>query len=415
MTTEERLASMSQEDREWEEFFLHCEQYVDSCHRAGFPHHAMRVVDSLAQTIPHPKIHLLRAVTLAICGHHREAIDLMEATVANHPELLVNPGYVEYNIGLWRLTLGDYSAWGQYEKGHLVKVRPFRVGAPTWEGQELGPDSVLCIWGEQGAGDVFMFLRFIEDAARRSKAQIVLEVDYALTDILRSSPIVQRVGAVVSLLEAESSAIPHDVQVSIVSLPYRLGYTDEKPLRFREPYMAARPEWSAKAAEILRNAYGLSDAKPKVGFAWAGSSAHANNARRSIGLDAMAPLLAMSDVQWVNLQKNESCPGVAADIGPTLDYWSQTAAFLTNLDLVVSCDTALVHLAGAMGLPVMVMVPWAPCWRWGTEGDTTLWYKRTTLYRQPKPGDWATVVENVALGIEQFAAARRGQRERASI
>lgn len=414
MTIVERLAALGTEERAWEDFFVHCEQYVDSCHRGGFPEHARCITASLAVTCPHRKARILHAVTLGICGYPREAIALLESTVQENPDLLLNPGFVEYNTALWRLTLGDYSAWGGYEQGHLVNVRPKRLGAPSWEGDYMGPDKTLCIWGEQGAGDVFMFLRFVEDAAERSGARIILEVDPTLTEVLRSSPIVTRVGALVAILEAETSVISHDAQVSIVSLPYRLGYTTVEPLAYRGPYMAPRPQWAERAGEILRDGHGLDHGKPWVGIAWNGGTAHSNNARRSIGLDAVRPLLEQDCVHWVNLQQGVECSGVAADVGPALEFWSQTAAFVSQLDLVVACDTSVAHLAGAMGVPVMLMIPRAPCWRWGLEGSETAWYGRTTIYRQSEPGDWPGVVERVVLDIEQFAGAWRGRHERAA-
>jgi hypothetical protein len=144
-----------------------------------------------------------------------------------------------------------------------------------------------------------------------------------------------------------------------------------------------------------------------VGIVWAGNPAHRNDARRSMSASYLSSLTAGDGVRWIGVQKGErgdarlQVPrGVRIeDAGPGLHDLSETAALVMNLDLVITVDTAVAHLAGALGRPVWVLVAYAPDWRWLLEGEGTRWYPTARLYRQPSPGDWDAVIAKVAADL----------------
>jgi ADP-heptose:LPS heptosyltransferase len=158
----------------------------------------------------------------------------------------------------------------------------------------------------------------------------------------------------------------------------------------------------------------------RVGLVWSGNAAHRNDQDRSIALHMLAPLLDC-DVQFVSLQKDvrdrdRALLGERPDIVDLSDHltdFSDTAALMSCLDLVISVDTSVVHLAGGLGTPVWTMLPFNPDWRWLLNRDDTPWYRSMRLFRQPKSGDWASVVDHVRRELEGLAS-RSGSRDRAS-
>ena len=136
----------------------------------------------------------------------------------------------------------------------------------------------------------------------------------------------------------------------------------------------------------------------RVGLVWAGNPGHANDHNRSCPFDTLAPLFALEDVEWVSLQKEGApdSPAPLIDLSGQLNDFADTAAAMRQLDLVISVDTAAAHLAGALGRPVWVLLPFAPDWRWLTERTDSPWYPTARLYRQPAPGDWASVTAAIA-------------------
>ena len=208
------------------------------------------------------------------------------------------------------------------------------------------------------------------------------------SDLLSSVPGIISVGA---LGEPEPA---HDVWVDQMSLP-RLCLTRLDTIPFSPGYIAAAPARIAKWKSALPQGR-------KIGIVWAGNSAHSNDSRRSMPVGTLTPLLETKNATFVSLQTGRRADEVRRlgagifDLSPYLIDWAETAAIVANLDLVIAVDTAVAHLAGAMGVPVWTLLPHAPDWRWMLARDDTPWYRSMRLFRQEKPGDWAGVTARVA-------------------
>src|SRR5262249_21343711 len=147
----------------------------------------------------------------------------------------------------------------------------------------------------------------------------------------------------------------------------------------------------------------------RVGLVWAGNPKHKNNRRRSLNPQLLAPLAEVAGVRWFSLQQGSSGGanvGFAVQLGPELTDFAETAAAIENLDLVITVDTAVAHLAGALGRPVWTLLPFAPDWRWMLDRSDTRWYPSMRLFRQPAPGDWTSVITEVASALEEVCAHR---------
>jgi hypothetical protein len=184
----------------------------------------------------------------------------------------------------------------------------------------------------------------------------------------------------------------------MLSLPLAFG-TTLVTIPNRVPYISAAPERIAKWRALMPET-----GKTRVGLVWAGNRGHHNNRNRSIALERLLPLLAVPGIDWTSLQ-TEICgrdravldahPDIT-NLGDALSDFGDTAAVMASLDLVVSADTAAAHLAGAMAKPVWVLLPFSPDWRWLIGRRDSLWYPTAKLFRQPAPGDWASVIAEVA-------------------
>jgi hypothetical protein len=259
------------------------------------------------------------------------------------------------------------------------------------------------LYAEQGAGDAVQFVRYVPLVKARG-GNVVVECHAELVPLFRSID-------GVSAVYARGAALPrYDVVCPLLSLPSVFRTTVETipggvPYLFSDPHRVAR--W--------RGDLGLFRGKLCVGVVWAGSAAHANDRKRSLSPGLLAPLAAMSGVQLFSLQKGASgegrggVPGGVSLVDWTGDLhdFADTAALISGLDLVIAVDTAVAHIAGALGMPVWMMVPCMPDWRWFLHGGDTGWYPSMRLFRQPVPGDWHSVVASLCTQIGQVSRARR--------
>jgi len=299
----------------------------------------------------------------------------------------MRPGWTEYE---WRNKLDQ-------AKGMLP-----RMIAPVWNGMRLPNHRVLLV-GDQGYGDTLQFARYIPLVAERCK-EVVIGCSPDLLPLLRS------IRGITSL-HSRWNEIPRHVAYSLMSsLPGILG-TEPGTIPCEIPYLRPDPahveEWARRLEERAPAAAGL-----RVGLVWAGRPTHPNDARRSLRLAQLAPLAAVETVRLVSLQKVVPARDAEAhaamsglvDVSDALSDFAQTAALIVNLDLVVTVDSAVAHLAGALGKPVWVMLPRPADWRWLLERTDSPWYPSLRLIRQPRPGDWAAVIGQVA---SMLARARR--------
>jgi Flp pilus assembly protein TadD len=339
-----------------------------------------------------------RGTVLHILGRLEEAIATFQRAAA------LNPAHptVRFNESLARLTLGDYAeGWKLYESRWGTALHPPRhdFTQPQWRG-EAGPrDRTILLHAEQGLGDTLQFCRYVPLVAKQ--ARVVLEVPATLRRLMASLP-----GN--KMVIAEGEALPaFDLHCPLLSLPLAFG-TGLATIPADTPYLRADPALSASWRQRLAALPGL-----KIGLAWAGESgsritdARARDRRRSIPLARLAPLGSLSNISLVSLQKGSAALQTADQPdGLTIHDWTEyledfadTAALVAELDLVISVDTSVAHLAGALGKPVWVLNRFDACWRWLRGRTDTPWYPTAWLFRQPTLGDWDSVVRDVVAAL----------------
>jgi len=215
----------------------------------------------------------------------------------------------------------------------------------------------------------------------------------------------------VDQIVAGSAQTPRfDVHCRLLSLPMALG-TDLGSIPAPVPYLRADAELSRAWAEKMgarTGATGTKAAEIRVGLTWAGSSGYAHDYKRSLVLSQLASLAEIPGVVLYSIQKGAGAEQAAGagmkliDFTGDLNDFADTAALIDNLDLVVSVDTSVAHLAGAMGKPTWILLPYSPDWRWMLGREDSPWYLTARLFRQPKPGDWGTVVKQVVERLQDF-------------
>lgn len=306
-----------------------------------------------------------------------------------------------WNRASVRLMLGDYAGgWEDYEDrwsapGCTIDSRVF--DRPRWRGEEGGGRTIL-LFAEQGFGDTVQFCRYAPAVAARGW-RVTLEVQPPLVDLLRAS------FDGIAVVPRGPVTPPHDVQCPLMSLPRVFG-TRLETVPAVVPYLRADPERAARARTRLGPDF-------NVGLVWAGSPTQANDINRSLPLEALRPLLAVPGVRFFSVQKVPR-PGDAAilaglpavtDLGPELGDFADTAAVLQALDLLITVDTSVAHVAGALGRAVWVALTCVPDWRWLLERNDSPWYPTARLFRQTRRGDWEGVVRRIA---DALAARRDG-------
>lgn len=327
-------------------------------------------------------------------GYYRQAIAL-------------EPNYAQahFNLGMLLLQTGDYAqGWPEYEwRWKTGQFTPFQCPHPPWDGAPI-LDKTLLIHTEQGAGDALQFARYLPLAAQRCK-KLILVCPAELIPVFASLP------GIADLREAGTVKVDEfDVWLALMSLPRVFGTTlDTLPAVV--PYIDIAAIGRRKNIDALPT---LTPSLPKLGIAWAGSPTHRNDRRRSCPLQEFLPLLRTHGIACYSLQKGDRGGGLAElppevavqDLSPQLNDFGDTALVIGQLDLVISIDTAIVHLAGALGKPVWALLPYVPDWHWGLEGETTPWYPSMRLFRQTSPGDWAEVMARVGRALEGWAGEK---------
>lgn len=292
-----------------------------------------------------------------------------------------------FALALLLLRRGAWAeGWRHFDaRRHLPDLRPRHGALPAWDGAALARGTLL-VHAEQGLGDAVMMLRFLPAVAARVP-DLLVQVPPVM------APLVTRVAAGARVWVREALAAPIAAQVPMMSLPRLLGLNAPDAVDGR-PYLSADPVRVA----AWRRRFAAAGPGPYVGVAWAGNPDHPADRRRSCGLATLRPVLEMPGITWVSLQFGPGHDEIAAlglgdrllDPGADLSGLAATAAAIAALDLVVTIDSMPAHLAGALGVPVSILLP--RCgrdWRWGVPGSTmTPWYDCARLIDQPAPGDW---------------------------
>jgi Flp pilus assembly protein TadD len=299
------------------------------------------------------------------------------------------------------LAAGDFEAgWREYEWRNQTEAgkatMPAMTSAP-WNGMRI-PNGRLLLVGDQGYGDTIQFARYIGMAAERVQ-EVVLGCSAEMAPLLRDLP------GVTQYCHRWNDVPGHAAHCRLSSLPY-LFHTmpDSIPAQF--PYLNANPARVAAWRERLNTT--LPAGIRRVGLAWTGRPTHPNDQRRSVALARLAPLADAGSSAFVSLQKPmpgsdlESMtlfPGMT-DLSHALTDFGETAAVIENLDLIITVDTAVGHLAGALGKPVWILIPKAADWRWMLERSDSPWYPSARLFRQHRPGAWEPVIDRVRSALE---------------
>jgi tetratricopeptide (TPR) repeat protein len=353
-----------------------------------------------------------RGNSLLDLGRMAEALKAHEHAVELDP---VGAG-AKYNLALTQLRLGDWKqGWGGYEarwKFREVHRRPRAFAKPRWNGEELDGERVL-LHAEQGLGDTIQFCRYAALAAARGGVP-VLEVQQAAERLLRTLPVVRAGLAETAAMDA--SGLAFDLECPLMSLPAVFGTTIET-VPWTGAYLGADKELVREKWKQFPSVRADGRIAMRVGLAWAGNPKYKADAARSTRIRTLLPLLRAVDANWISLQKGEAAEQLASLPGDVriLDGSSgerdlaETAALMATLDLVITTDTCIAHLAGAMGKPVWILLPHLADWRWMQASERTPWYPTARLFRQSAAGDWAAVVERVIDALTRSLRSERGQ------
>ena len=353
---------------------------------------------ALAVSPMHAAAHNNRGVALAALNRFEEA----EASYDRALAINAKDDRARFNRALARLVRGDLPrGLADFESrwmGSDTQAGPRAFAVPQWTGREPLAGRTILLHAEQGLGDAIQFARYVPRVAQKG-ATVLLEVHGALAPLLAQLPGVART------IARGDALPPFDLHCPLMSLALAFGTTLESIPR-EVPYLHAPPEhverWSARLGERKR---------PRVGLAWSGSTTLRNDRNRSIALADFDRLRALP-FEFYSLQK-EVRPGdaVALASGPAIAHFGDeladfrdTAALVSLMDLVVSVDTAVAHLAGALSRPVWLLVPWSPDWRWLLGRDDSPWYPTMRLWRQARPGDWAEVLGRAAFAAQELQA-----------
>jgi len=355
----------------------------------------------LATTEGDASVHMNLAVALRDMGRLREALAHFDRAVVLRPawgEALMGRAYCLLAMG--NLERG----WAEHEHRLADPEVPWAqrdFGCPRWNGfAPLAGRSIL-VWAEQGLGDAIHFSRYASELGKLG-ARVVLEVHRPLVKLLRK---LEHVAEVRPFSRASAGC---DFHCALMSLPHLFttrGDMIEWPSAYLAPEHAAKSRWAAHMAA----------GKLNVGLAWSGNPMYLNDHNRSMPLHSLLAALP-PQVQWWCVQKDvregdaRVLEGLMAIERPSLGDFDDTAGLVANLDAVVTVDTSVAHLSGALGRPTFIVLPYAAEWRWQTRRSDTPWYECARLFRQPSPGDWESPLSEVAAAVVALAASRRATR-----
>lgn len=347
-------------------------------------------------------------------GHFNEAmlryerLETDECVRAARRAIALKPDLPEAHMRLGQtllLTGALPAGWEEYEwRYQIAGAQPLmpKTDKPQWDGKPLGEEERLLLVADQGFGDVIMFARFLPWALARCRSIVV-------ATSVEMRPLLERHFPGPVYFSRWDDCPPFAAFCPFSGLP-RLAGTRLDSIPADIPYVRPLPErvakWRARLAELVPAG------TRRVAIAWAGRPTHNNDRNRSLPLDMLAPFGAVDGVTLLAVQKGPAVAQAAAWKGraplvvldPEIADFDDTAGILENIDLLVCVDTSLGHLAGAMGRPAWVMLPYAPDWRWLMARSDSPWYPSLRLFRQPAPRAWAPLIAGVAEALAGFAS-----------
>ena len=361
-------------------------------------------------------------------GRFDEALNCFESLIASCPECLpayvnlgnlrgelgeplralesyrkaiaINPSAPDPHLfaGSTLLMLGNFAeGWREYEwRLQRPELAPLRVNLPRWT-KNAPPGVSVLVLSEQGFGDTINFVRYLP-LLRARCARVIFRCQAPLAPLLENAPGIDEL----QIRGRDDSGNAADFQIPLLSLPFEFQ-TDENSIPEKVPYLEANPmlcqEWQKKLAALERG-------KLKVGLCWGGSATNNNDKNRSIPTEVLSPLLDSDAASFFSLRKGAApfedarCTDWTAD----LKNFADTAALISNLDLLISVDTAVAHLAGALGKPVWLMLPLIPTWRWQLHRTDSPWYPTMRIFRQGSRNDWQGVLCLIAQELKRISA-----------
>ncbi len=346
----------------------------------------------------YPEAFSNRGATLWELRRHNEALASYDRAIAIQPEF----PEAHWNAASLRLLTGDFErGWAEYEwrwKYKTMAIARRDFAQPQWRGEPIEGKTIL-LHSEQGMGDAIQFCRYVPLVAARG-ARVILEVDRRLQELMSS------LDGTAQVLPAGDALPEFDLHCPLLSLP-RAFHTLLETIPAQTPYLRAPPGRLTKWSARLGPKHAL-----RVGLIWSGNPAHHRDQVRSIEFSALAPLLDV-DATFFSLQKDArpADAGVLAkrsdviQIAGELADFSDTAAVMAQLDLIISVDTSTVHLAGALGRPVWILLPYLPDWRWLLDCDTSPWYPTARLFRQDETRHWDSVIPRVQAALSEMIAS----------
>ena len=346
----------------------------------------------------HAESYLNLAAALGECGRLAEVAAVYTRALA----LLPRCSQAHLNQALHQLLLGDFAAgWAGYEArlNHPPGLANREFEAPPWRGDWPLTKRTLLVYAEQGLGDFLQFYRYVPALLARG-ARVILEVPTALVPLLPAP------APGLSVLPVGATRPPFDGHCALLSLPLAFG-TRLSSIPAAVPYLSPPPalatQWRARLG--VRRQW-------RVGLVWFGNPQHANDRNRSIALELLEPLLALpvafhslhNQVRPADLPMFARHPEICRHESNLLDF-AHTAALIDTLDLVISVDTSVAHLAGALAKPLWVLLPYVPDFRWLLTRTDSPWYPTARLFRQPTQGDWHDVVARVGRALLEMTQA----------
>jgi tetratricopeptide (TPR) repeat protein len=350
---------------------------------------------ALALQANYPEAWSNRGATLYELVRHDEALASYDRAIALQPDF----PEAHWNAASLRLLTGDFKrGWSEYEwrwKYEAMAIASRNFPQPLWRGEPIEGKTIL-LHSEQGLGDTIQFCRYATLVAARA-ARVIFEVDKPLHELMTGL-------AGVSQVVQRGAALPEfDVHCPLLSLPAAFA-SDLETIPSAPFYLSASPqklvEWRERFSAGNRC---------RIGLVWSGNPAHKRDQNRSIDLGALLPLLDI-DADFVSLQKDvrpadamvlSQRPDIAQFSGELSDF-SDTAALISQLDLVIAVDTSVAHLVGALGRPVWILLPYLPDWRWLLDRDSSPWYPAARLFRQDETRAWASTVQRVREALLEF-------------
>ncbi len=351
----------------------------------------------LARSPDHAEAHNLLGHALIELGRHREATVSFARAIAREPD----NASAHFNLGLALLALGDFEAgWREYEwrfrTEGLASSRSV-FPQPHWDGVMPLAGKIIQLYTEQGLGDSIMFMRYGPILAEQGASVIM--------GVLPAAKVLASELSGVTAVAPGDPLPPFDLQCPLMSLPHLLK-TRIDTVPADVPYLRPRADrldaWRGRLPQ---------DKKPKVGVVWAGGRDFKGDRNRSIDLQRFATLFDVAGCTFVSLQRDlrdgdaerlQQLPDVL-HLGERLTDFADTAAVIAMLDLVISVDTSVAHLAGALGKTVWILLPAVADFRWMLDRSDSPWYPTARLFRQPKAGDWENALANVKAELSKLA------------